>query len=315
MGFGGDRVLWIRSYCQLHSARRHSVADSPRLPRIVWALWFQGEENAPEIVRCCLASWRQRNPGWQVVVLDRSTLARYADVGLPQATFESLGVQMQANLVRLALLLRHGGVWADATTLCVRPLDEVIHELVVPSGFFAFTNASRERMLSNWFLAALPQHPIVAALHTRLIGYFRAHPPRPPYHRWQRLLHKLAREAFKVHPAATRLWLSRPVIALTGRYPYFLFHYTFADLLARDRPFRALWSRTPRRLNGLGKTLSRLALRPVDDVGAAAAVAQAASGALFKLSWKNPAVAAIPAGTLLAESLAPYRDGSAAAEP
>jgi len=290
------------------------VGDHPPLPRIVWALWFQGEENAPEIVRCCLASWRRLNPGWQVVVLDRSTLARYADVGLPQATFESLGVQMQANLVRLALLLRHGGVWADATTLCVRPLDEVIHELVAPSGFFAFTNASRERLLSNWFLAALPQHPIVAGLRTRLIGYFSAHPPSPRDHRWQRLLHKLARELFKVHPAATRLWLSRPVIALTGRYPYFLFHYTFADLLARDKPFRALWSRTPRLFNRLGKTLSRLALCAADDAIAAAAVANAVSGGLFKLSWKNPAVAAIPAGTLLAEALAPYRDAPEAGE-
>ncbi|MCU0529980.1 MAG: capsular polysaccharide synthesis protein [Cyanobium sp. Prado107] len=282
------------------------------LPRIVWALWFQGEENAPEIVRCCLASWRRLNPGWRVVVLDRGTLAHYADVGLPEPVFAALGVQMQANLVRLALLQRHGGVWADATTLCARPLDEFIHDLVAPSGFFAFTNASRERLLSNWFLAARPQHPIVAGLRARLIAYFSAHPPRPRSPRWQRLLHKAAREVFKIHPAATRLWLRRPVIALTGRYPYFLFHYTFADLLARDRPFRDLWSRTPRRLNRPGKALSRLALRPAVDAAAAAALADAASGGLFKLSWKNPAVAAIPAGTLLAQALAPYRAGSAA---
>ena len=288
------------------------MGDPRPLPRTVWALWFQGEENAPEIVRCCLESWRRLNPGWQVVVLDRGTLGRYAEVGLPPSTFEALGVQMQANLVRLALLLRHGGVWADATTLCVRPLDEVIHELVAPSGFFAFTNGSRERRLSNWFLAALPQHPIVAGLRTRLIGYFNANPPRPRYSRWQRLLRKGAREAFKVHPAATRLWLCRPVIALTGPYPYFLFHYTFADLLAVDRSFRDFWSRTPRRLNRPGKALSRLALRPADDTAATAALAAAAAAGLFKLSWKNPAVAAIPDGTLLAAALAPYRNGSGA---
>lgn len=290
------------------------MGDPPQLPRIVWALWFQGEHNAPEIVRCCLASWRRLNPGWQVVVLDRTTLARYADVGLAQSTFEALGLQMQANLVRLALLLRHGGVWVDATTLCVRPLDALIHELAAPSGFFAFTNASRERLLSNWFLAAQPQHPIVVGLRQRLIGYFSAHPPRRCYPRWQRLVHKGARAAFKVHPAATRLWLCRPVIALTGHYPYFLFHYTFADLLAVDRPFRALWSRTPRRFNRMGKTLSRLALCPADEPGASAAVASAASAGLFKLSWKNRSVAAMPAGTILAAALAPYRDGLGAVE-
>lgn len=282
----------------------------PRLPRIIWALWFQGESKAPEIVRCCLESWRRLNPGWQVVVLDRSTVDRYADVGLPESTFTSLGVQMQANLVRLALLLRHGGVWVDATTLCARPLDEVIDALVEPSGFFAFTNASRERLISNWFLAALPQHPIVAGVRARLLTHFTAHPPQSRYPRWQLLLHRAARELFKIHPAATRLWLRQPVIALTGRYPYFLFHYTFADLLARDREFRALWRRTPRSSNRLGKQLSRLALRPADDEQAAAALAEAASSGLFKLSWKNPAVAAIPAGTLLASALAPYRSSS-----
>lgn len=283
-----------------------------RLPRIIWALWFQGEENAPEIVRCCLESWRRLNPGWRVVVLDRITVVRYADVGLPESAFEAVGVQMQANLVRLALLLRHGGVWADATTLCTRPLDEVIDGLVEPTGFFAFTNASRERLISNWFLAALPQHPIVAGLRARLITYFTAHPPRPRYPRWQQLLHRAAREMFKIHPVATRLWLRQPVIALTGRYPYFLFHYSFADLLACDREFRGLWRRTPRRINRLGKLLSRLALRPVDDDQATAALAEAATGGLFKLSWKNPDVAAIPAGTQLANALAPYRGGSAA---
>ena len=298
-----------------HPTGRNGPGEGPqsRLPRIVWALWFQGEENAPEIVRSCLASWRQLNPGWQVTVLDRGTVARYADVGLPEPLFAALGVQMQANLVRLALLQRHGGVWADATSLCVRPLDAYIDALVAPSGFFAFANASRERLLSNWFLAARPQHPIVAGLRARLIEYFAAHPPRPRYPRWQGLLHKAAREVLKIHPVATRLWLCRPVIALTGRYPYFLFHYSFADLLARDRSFRDLWSSTPRRLNRPGKALSRLALRPATDAGAAAALAAAGRGGLFKLSWKNPAVATIPAGTLLAETLAPYRAGSAPA--
>lgn len=280
----------------------------PRLPRIVWILWFQGEENAPEIVRCCIASWRALNPEWQVVVLNRQTFSNYIDVNLPASTFEKLGVQMQANLIRLALLQRHGGVWADATTLCVRPLDIWVHELVGPSGFFAFTNTSRERLLCNWFLAALPKHTIVTGICTSLICYFNANPPKSSYTGWQLILHKVAREVLKQHPIATRLWLTRPVIALTGRYPYFLFHYTFAELVARSVAFKTLWSCTPRRFSSNCKALSRLANYPINDAAKAAALAEAKSDGLFKLSWKNSAVAAIPCGTLLAESLAPYRD-------
>lgn len=284
-----------------------SSLSKTRLPKVVWAAWLQGEESAPEIVRCCLKSWRIQNPDWSVYVLNARTAHELVDVGLSRKIFHSLGLQMQANLIRLALLENYGGVWVDATTLCTKPLRDVLEDHVQPSGFFAFTNASRDRLLSNWFLASTPGHPLVRELRRSLLQYFRSHPPKPRYRWWQRALHKLAREMLKCHPAATGLWLRQPLVSLAGHYPYFLFHYTFASLYySRRGRFRSLWRQTPVIFNSEAKLLSRLALNPCDDHQAQQQLDAATMG-IFKLTWKNAAKAAIPNATILATMLEPYR--------
>lgn len=71
-------------------------------------------------------------------------------------------VESVSNLIRLELLCRHGGAWADATTVCARPLDEWLPQHS-QSGFFAFAAPGGGRPLSTWFLAATqPQDPVIA---------------------------------------------------------------------------------------------------------------------------------------------------------
>ncbi len=35
-------------------------------PRTIWMLWYQGWENAPELVKRCLCSWQHHNRGWTI---------------------------------------------------------------------------------------------------------------------------------------------------------------------------------------------------------------------------------------------------------
>jgi hypothetical protein len=120
------------------------------IPRLIWTLWLQGWETAPPIVRACRATWENRNPGWEVRALTQESLGEYRSVvppiwpGIPRAAY--------SDLVRVNLLSRFGGVWADATVYCTRPLAGWIDD-ATSSGFFAFRPA-QPRMLSTWFLAA-----------------------------------------------------------------------------------------------------------------------------------------------------------------
>ena len=90
------------------------------LPRIIWTYWHDGEEKAPPLVQMCIQSWRQRNSEWEVRVLDEAQSQVMCDLSYFPKTISYVH---QTDCLRLQLLARYGGVWADATTLCTRPLD------------------------------------------------------------------------------------------------------------------------------------------------------------------------------------------------
>lgn len=120
------------------------------LPKVVWIYWAQGEDAAPYIVRRCIESWRERNPGWEVRVLDATTVSGFADISdVPKF----LPKRYHANMLRLRLLQRFGGVWADATVLCHRPLDDWL-PLHMSGDFFVFSNPGPDRFVSSWFIAS-----------------------------------------------------------------------------------------------------------------------------------------------------------------
>lgn len=84
----------------------------------VWTLWLQGEDEAPDVVRACIASMREHLPSKRVVVLDEKTML--GGVDLPDHVlrkYESGTITRThlSDLLRLALLTTMGGTWADAT--------------------------------------------------------------------------------------------------------------------------------------------------------------------------------------------------------
>lgn len=128
---------------------RAPVALAPkRIPRVIWMFWAQGEAEAPPLVQACIRSWRERNPGWEVRVLDRENISEYTPTDdIP----ETASMSHFSDIVRLSLLTAHGGVWADATTYCSLALDMWTGPLS-QSGFFCFAAPHPDRMISSWFL-------------------------------------------------------------------------------------------------------------------------------------------------------------------
>ena len=171
------------------------------VPKTVWLYWEQGWDAAPELVRQCRRSWEVRNPDWTVRCLDAATLGEYFDleewlpgsVGRPRWCWRAaercydawqrsrsdrqwrmigrkkLSVQGRSDIVRLNLLARYGGVWADATLWCHRPLDDWLAPCL-DSGFFSFHNGQMRNRLGEslrftfWFLASRRNHEIVRRL-------------------------------------------------------------------------------------------------------------------------------------------------------
>lgn len=171
-------------------------------------LWLQGWDQAPAVARAAQASWTGRNPGWKVQALDRVSLAHFLPADCLERIFATpKPPETLSDQIRLELLHRYGGVWADATTICARPLEDWL-PAAMPRGFFAFARPGPGRMLSNWFLAAEKGSYILE--------------------RWR--------------AAGWAYWQDRQ-----KRDNYFWQHGLFAEIYAQDPGVRALWDETPER--------------------------------------------------------------------
>lgn len=107
------------------------------------------------------------NPDWDVVKLDAENLGVYLDT----APHSALGRLLHADsrvppasvsqVVRLALLSQYGGVWADATVLCMQPLDDWLYDAVLPCSFWMYHGRDRGSGPASWFVAATKHSYIV----------------------------------------------------------------------------------------------------------------------------------------------------------
>ena len=263
------------------------VDSSPagQLNRVVWILWLQGFENAPEVVRFCLHTWKARNPTWQVVELTDGNLADYIDPD-SLSVLRSLTIERQkfANLIRLYLISRHGGVWTDASNYCCRPLDDWLPRHMA-SGFFAFRNPGPGRILSNWFLSAVKGNVLTSLVFEQHRDFFvknrfamRTAADRA---RARRLSYILDRSA-----TFAQLW-TYPLITRTMKtYPYYIFHYHFARIVRENAECRQIWNRTPS-VSALGPLkMSRAGLgspmttQLIEDL-------EHLKDPLYKLKWKE----------------------------
>ena len=253
------------------------------LPKTIWMFWDQGESQAPEIVQHCINSWRINHPGWNVVVLDADSLEQYVTLGLPARKIQEIGRTKKSNLLRLELLHRYGGVWADATTLCCKPLESWMPDISM-SGFFAFKNQASDRMLANWFLIAMPANPLIKALLDYHYAFF-SRPEVGTISKKARKRVKLLAPLFSRSPRTTRFWLLRATTLLIRAYPYFVFHYMFSHLVMSQPKMRHIWDATPKLSPKAETVAGRLGLQ-ADLTPEGKAALLSADPRMHKLRWK-----------------------------
>ena len=143
------------------------------LPRIVWLLWLQGWHTAPYAVRCVLQSWRKHNPGWLVVTLDESNFGEH--LPLDKHPPVRWSPQARSDVLRLRLLAAHGGVWADATMLCMGSLDRWVWRAVSASGFWMYHTDNWTRRPASWFLIGTNSSLIIKRWAAAVDTYIREH--------------------------------------------------------------------------------------------------------------------------------------------
>lgn len=92
----------------------------------IWICWWQGLENAPEIVKKCVASIKKHAGNHKIIII---TDKNYMDfVSFPTWIEEKYqkGIITKthlSDLLRISLLAQYGGVWLDSTFFCTGDLE------------------------------------------------------------------------------------------------------------------------------------------------------------------------------------------------
>lgn len=153
------------------------VENEHKISNKIWICWFQGMEIAPELVRKCYQSVVENNPDKEVVVLTTENLNDY--VTFPDYIMEKwksgiITHTHMTDLLRLELLINHGGLWLDATVLCTGKAPDYFFD----SDLFFFQNLKPGRdgdcqYISSWLLEAKTNNKILMATKELCYEYWK----------------------------------------------------------------------------------------------------------------------------------------------
>ncbi|TLD82669.1 glycosyl transferase [Helicobacter sp. MIT 11-5569] len=162
--------------------------------KIIWQLWFQGEEQAPEIVKACFASVRKHmGDTHKIIILDENSIKDYID--FPPFVAEKMQNKeftktFFSDLLRVALLSTYGGIWLDATIflsgripqeICEKDFFAPIRSPNAPKDYKRWINFNyryfcwdKDFMVKfcSSFMVGKANNPMVVALRDTMLQYW-----------------------------------------------------------------------------------------------------------------------------------------------
>lgn len=187
-------------------SERKSLFEGDLEGHIIWFCWLQGLEQAPELVHACLKSL-QSLPDAKVVVIDKDNYRDY--IAFPDYILEKyhkgyIPHATMSDMLRLALLSKHGGVWIDSTVLATyRDEHSEFWHNILNSEFFLYRYFKNGRVngISTWFIAAKPNNPIVNETLQLMYAYWKEYDCLVDYY----LIHLFIGWSAKRHPEYIRV--------------------------------------------------------------------------------------------------------------
>lgn len=135
----------LKPLCQIYTSYGENLNSMPSLAEDivqrddfdgkipVWVCWWQGEENAPELVKVCLNSIRNNIPEdkavFRLITLDNCMeYVTFTDTIIKKFREDKITLTHLSDLLRTELLYRYGGMWIDATYYIADEIPQSIFE-------------------------------------------------------------------------------------------------------------------------------------------------------------------------------------------
>ncbi len=184
----------------------------------VWVCWFQGMENAPELVKKCYRSLQENLKGKEIILLTEESYKDYVEFPEHIQNKIDRGIITKthmSDLLRLELLLHYGGTWMDATVYCS---GDDYPDYMLNSDLFVFQNLKPGldghcTSISSWMLTACTNHPILRLTRELLYDYWKKYDYMVDYF----LFHDFFQMALEAYPEE---W--KKVIPFSNATPHIL---------------------------------------------------------------------------------------------
>ena len=164
----------LKKYRNFNHTYTEDDAKNNPYPDKIWICWFQGEGNAPLIVKKCIASIRKNAGNKEVIILTDENIPKYIqfpDFILKKRAKGKIPRPQFSDLLRVSLLAKYGGIWIDATVLLTGPIPDYITE----ADLFCFKTAPLEGRIkmSSWFISAKANNEILVRTQQLVMQYWK----------------------------------------------------------------------------------------------------------------------------------------------
>jgi mannosyltransferase OCH1-like enzyme len=122
------------------------------VPRTIHHIWI-GPDPLPDEHRPWIESWRRHHPTWEHRLWTEGDLPE--DPIRPEILERLRAPVERADILRLEILFRHGGVYVDTDLECLRPLDDLLDD----EEFVGV--CLKPGRVTNTFIAAVPGHALL----------------------------------------------------------------------------------------------------------------------------------------------------------
>ena len=168
----------------------------------IWICWFQGIENAPELVKACYNSVVKNYNDKEIIVLTEENYKQYVDI--PEYILKKwekgyITFAHFSDILRIELLSKYGGLWLDSTIFTTKKSELVFNENIE---LFVFKQVDLDRknslsvVASNWLIYGNKDNNIINLTKKLLYYYWKDYNYAINYNIFH-IFFKLATEVYK----------------------------------------------------------------------------------------------------------------------
>lgn len=128
------------------------------IPKIIHQIWI-GTKPPPINL---MNTWRDKNPGFEYIFWNEDEIKKRGMIFKCQSKIDDIEeINGKADIIRWEILLKYGGVFLDADSICVEPIDD---ELLNKKCFAGWEQEEvRKGLIATGTMGFPPNHPLVEA--------------------------------------------------------------------------------------------------------------------------------------------------------